>query len=56
MFKQLFKPTTTTTTTTTLIKRFMSASTPIKNSPFKAKVTSIEPLTNGKWIQTKNQL
>ena len=53
MFKQLFKPTTTTTPTTTLIKRFMSASTPIKNSPFKAKVTSIEPLTNGKWIQTK---
>ncbi|CAX43192.1 ADP-ribose diphosphatase, putative [Candida dubliniensis CD36] len=52
MFKQLFKPA-TTTTTTTLFKRFMSSSTPIKNSPFKAKITSIEPLTNGKWIQTK---
>ncbi|EMG49085.1 YSA1 ADP-ribose pyrophosphatase [Candida maltosa Xu316] len=29
------------------------ASSTIKNSPFKAKVTSIEPLNEGKWIQTR---
>lgn len=33
--------------------RTMSSSATVKNSPFLAKVTSIEPLNEGKWIQTR---
>ncbi|CAK9438952.1 uncharacterized protein LODBEIA_P31760 [Lodderomyces beijingensis] len=29
------------------------STTPIKGSPFKSRVVSIEPLTQGKWIQTR---
>ncbi|MCP8718011.1 MAG: NUDIX hydrolase [Asgard group archaeon] len=33
--------------------RTMTSSSTVKNSPYLAKVTSIEPLKEGKWIQTR---
>ncbi|KAG7665696.1 YSA1 [[Candida] subhashii] len=35
------------------IRRRSMASSIVKASPFKAKITSIEPLEQGKWIQTR---